>query len=730
MHTTARALDFFREALSLITPRGEPDLWCYLQVYAVLCILALEPQSPDDGDARSMRYADVLQRLSDALEISQQQQLPRVTTANIRSMLGEAHLEYGHHSEAIVPLEAARDDFRKLGLVPQFADIQLRLARAYGSHDRRTIRAALTARRLQPISDFPTQFAIASQLLGKAYLYQGDAELAGRAYRDAVQARRNALSEARLPTAQSWIRRLFRANLAEQACLSFARAAERHPDDGRRQSLLALAVESLDEGKMTGFSEYEVAHLAVLSASNPELLRSYDAAIIRINTSTRIDRAFVTGSWVGPPTARLDEVWLANREEAHAAWVEFEAIRARIRASGGFEPVPKQLMFPELVGLLDAQEAVAYMLSDDADDGTHRLLVLLVLADGRIRMQWTAGRATAGLEKFYDVALWLPNQSTFVRVGWDRSIFVSQLRKALDAAFPAAAQLLTGPLAEELRQANVVRLFLVPCGVLGYLPLHACPVDAGGQTALSEEFAVSYLPSVAVLRSLRARSAGKLGRKVVSVANPVPNHHPLRFAVTQQTLITAAARSGEIRVTELAERAATSPAVQAAVRDASHVDFACHGWLDQKLPLESGLELADKPMTLRELLDTQLLQGVQLVTLTSCQSAVAAGSPFEDEPISLATCFLIAGARAVLGTLWLVDDMATALLVGRFYQHHLVQKHSPEIALGLAQQWLRKLTLADLAAELGDPTPPPPLQQVVRPFDHPLYWAPFVLIRE
>ena len=90
------------------------------ETYGVTCkfrlsyVLALEPQSPDDGDARSMRYADVLQRLSDALEISQQQQLPRVTTANIRSMLGEAHLEYGHHSEAIVPLEAARDDFRKL----------------------------------------------------------------------------------------------------------------------------------------------------------------------------------------------------------------------------------------------------------------------------------------------------------------------------------------------------------------------------------------------------------------------------------------------------------------------------------------------------------------------------------------------------------------------------------------------------------------------------------------
>ena len=60
----------------------------------------------------------------------------------------------------------------------------------------------------------------------------------------------------------------------------------------------------------------------------------------------------------------------------------------------------------------------------------------------------------------------------------------------------------------------------------------------------------------------------------------------------------------------MAERAATSPAVQAAFEMPVTWSFACDGWLDEKLPLESGLELADKPMTLRELLDTQLLKGV------------------------------------------------------------------------------------------------------------------------
>ena len=106
---------------------------------------------------------------------------------------------------------------------------------------------------------------------------------------------------------------------------------------------------------------------------------------------------------------------------------------------------------------------------------------------------------------------------------------------------------------------------------------------------------------------------------------------------------------------------------------------------------------------------------------------VAAGSPFEDEPISLSHLFLIAGARAVLGTLGLLDDMATALLVGRFYQNHLVQKHSPEIALGLAQQWFGQVdTGRTLRRTLATLTPSPPLQQVVRPFYHLFTRAPFV----
>ena len=222
----------------------------------------------------------------------------------------------------------------------------------------------------------------------------------------------------------------------------------------------------------------------------------------------------------------------------------------------------------------------------------------------------------------------MANKSRHLRssLGIESSKFVPQLRTSPEAVFRAAARLLTGPLAEELRETGASRVFLIPCGILGYAPLHACPTDTHGQVALYDEFDVSYLPSGAVLRSLRSRSPRSKVRRIVTVANPLPNPRPLRFAAIQQAEIASAARASGTPLTELAGMT-TSPTVLAAVQDATHVDFACHGWLDQQQPLHSGLELADTPMTLRVMLDSRLVDGVQLVTLMSCQSAVPAGGP-------------------------------------------------------------------------------------------------------
>lgn len=56
------------------------------------------------------------------------------------------------------------------------------------------------------------------------------------------------------------------------------------------------------------------------------------------------------------------------------------------------------------------------------------------------------------------------------------------------------------------------------------------------------------------------------------------------------------------------------------------------------------------------------------------------------------------GAAGVLSTLWQVDDLATALLMAKFYDLHLDQGLAPATALKRAQIWLRTTTKADLIA--------------------------------
>ena len=74
--------------------------------------------------------------------------------------------------------------------------------------------------------------------------------------------------------------------------------------------------------------------------------------------------------------------------------------------------------------------------------------------------------------------------------------------------------------------------------------------------------------------------------------------------------------------------------------------------------------------------------------------------------LGLAGVAVQAGARSALGTLWSVNDLASAELVGEFYAQLHAQPVSKAVALQRAQQML-----------VRDPNRA-----------HPYYWAPFLLI--
>jgi len=154
------------------------------------------------------------------------------------------------------------------------------------------------------------------------------------------------------------------------------------------------------------------------------------------------------------------------------------------------------------------------------------------------------------------------------------------------------------------------------------------------------------------------------------------------------------------------------------------VHFACHGFLDHRFPLDSGLALT-MPEAGAAGVDNGLLQAweifeslrleTELVTLSACQTGL--GTEMGGEGlIGLTRAFQYAGARAVLSTLWSVADETTAVLMTRFYGY-LKEGHPKAAALRLAQlDFIRSSTAVE--QELSTPG-----IEVA----HPFYWACFVL---
>jgi CHAT domain-containing protein/tetratricopeptide (TPR) repeat protein len=281
-----------------------------------------------------------------------------------------------------------------------------------------------------------------------------------------------------------------------------------------------------------------------------------------------------------------------------------------------------------------------------------------------------------------------------------------------------------GEVAQRLHDLNHRRVVLVPTGLLAIVPLHAARYPRPGGTAhLLDDLTVSYALSARLLLAAQDRQPGGPAPRLVAVADPISaGLDRLDWAVPESRVLQRLfAGAG----TYLTGAGATQAALAEVLPGATHLHFACHGSYDSDDPLRSGLHLAGEDrLTLRDLLDSRGLDGVDLVVASACQTALSDVLRTQDEAMGLPAGLAYGGARTVVGTLWEAGDMSAALLVSRFYTHHLRDRMTPAEALAAAQRWLRDATrdeLAGFAAGLGLPEP-------TRRFGHPMHWAPFIAI--
>jgi tetratricopeptide (TPR) repeat protein len=202
-----------------------------------------------------------------------------------------------------------------------------------------------------------------------------------------------------------------------------------------------------------------------------------------------------------------------------------------------------------------------------------------------------------------------------------------------------------------------------------------------------------------------------------------------------------------------------------------YVHLATHGEVDDRLPLNSavilsreglpapdkqldaGLPVYDGRLTAEEVRRHWELRS-DLVTLSACETALGRYEGGEGY-VGFAQALLLKGSRSVCLSLWKVNDATTALLMERFYRNLLGKREGLKEPLGKAaalaeaREWLRTLPreealrrVAQLSKGVergkGRPALPPPPEVPPaaagqastedRPYAHPYYWAPFVLI--
>lgn len=356
---------------------------------------------------------------------------------------------------------------------------------------------------------------------------------------------------------------------------------------------------------------------------------------------------------------------------------------------------------------------------------------------------------------------------------------VGKLRKALDPTevdisrlpsfdFTSANELYQRLLAPvEPGWKNAKELIIVPHGALSELPFAVLTTSAYQPNKAGMPFsdhraapwliknaAISYLPSLSALASLRrgeihtgsrafigfgdpvfgptAKSSGALAargmtrRNAKNLAAPSSPSSPLELleglpdTAEEVREIAKILRAEENRDVHLGRRASEQSVKQNDLSDYRVVMFATHGLVPGELPDLNQPALAlsnpkatgeneDGLLTLAEILGLKLR--ADWVVLSACNTASADGQA--SEAVSgLGRAFFYAGAKALLVSHWPVETVSAKLLTTELFKRQITEAKQSRA------QALRDASLAVMQQSAGNSYS----------YAHPMFWAPFVVV--
>ncbi|MDF5739675.1 CHAT domain-containing protein, partial [Nostoc sp. S13] len=264
--------------------------------------------------------------------------------------------------------------------------------------------------------------------------------------------------------------------------------------------------------------------------------------------------------------------------------------------------------------------------------------------------------------------------------------------------------ILIRPIEDKIQALSPKEVSIIATGKLRHLPFETL-YDNKTKQFLIQKYPVNYLTRTSnnSLEYSGVQNAVPRTQAVLAFGNPVPSDpQNLPGAEAEVRKIKEILPDSEVYI----HKEATLEKFRSQALRFSFLHLATHGCFQtqdcKKTNLKNNtLLFADKTL---DIADAALLglQGTQLITLSACQTAVDTNL----NGIGLAGVAYIferAGAKAVMASLWAVDDEATQELMVYFYQN-LKQG----MTKGEALQKAKLKLIAD--------------------HRHPFYWSPFVLI--
>jgi CHAT domain-containing protein len=256
--------------------------------------------------------------------------------------------------------------------------------------------------------------------------------------------------------------------------------------------------------------------------------------------------------------------------------------------------------------------------------------------------------------------------------------------------------ILIRPVEDQIKAFSPKQLSIIATGKLRYIPFESL---YDGKKYLIQKYPINYLTRI----STKTIPDSSLQGGVLALGNPIPRD-PQNLpgseaevkTITQFLPGSVAYINNNATLAQFKTQAPRFPFIHLA----THGCFQSGGC--QKLGMAEGtLLFADSTLNIA---DAALLglENTRLLTLSACQTALQANSNGE-EISGVAYIFERAGAKAVMATLWSVEDQATKELMIEFYRN---------INKGMSKSEALREAKISLIQSKG----------------HPFFWAAFILI--